>query len=79
MNELNLQNPDFLKNIISIDLNYHRILIHFLHGNEDFYLFSRKNVMDNYQVWHPLGLKMNLISFNDLKFLCKDIYFLGDE
>ena len=67
MNELNLQNPDFLKCINSINVNNHRVQIHFLYGNEDFYLFSRKNVMDNYQVWHFLGLQMKLISFNDLK------------
>jgi hypothetical protein len=69
MNELNLQNPDFLQNIMGINLNHHHIIIHFLHGNEDLCLISGNNVMDNYQVWQTLTTQRELISFNDLKIL----------
>jgi hypothetical protein len=70
MNELNLQNPDFLKHIISIDVNNHRILINvFFNDKKSYYLISRNNLMDNYQVWQVLGLQLDLISFNDLKIL----------
>jgi hypothetical protein len=69
MNELNLQNPEFLGNVIMIDVNNVRTLILILYDKKNHYLVSVNNVMDNYQVWQPLGIPRDLISFNDLKIL----------
>jgi hypothetical protein len=66
MNELNLQNPHFLRNVIMADVNNHRIFIHFIYDKKSYYLISKNNVMDNYQVWQTLTTQRELISFNDL-------------
>jgi hypothetical protein len=69
MNELNLQNPYFLRNVIRVDINKYRIKINYKTVIRTYTLLSFNRALDKHQIWQPLGQTKKLISFNDLKIL----------
>lgn len=67
MNDLNLQNPEFLFYVNRVKIRYAKVSVVVQIESEVLVLMTKNYILDNYQIWNGAHLESDeLVSFTDL-------------